>query len=362
MLIPPEETRKRDRRIEGLDAIRFICALIVVLDHNGLFPIFTGLDRSTGVGWFLAGAYRASVSGPAAVIVFFVISGLCIHYPYRNGRFPALVPFYTRRYLRIGIPLVGAIAFAQLVGMKYSLLENSVLWSIVCELIYYTLYPLLLLIRHKFGWRFLLPLAFAGSAAVILFDPAAKNYPAYGAKATWLLGLPCWLLGCRLAEQLDQARVVPSKYQIWTWRTACWLGSVFCLFLRFHGGIGYPYTLNVFAIVVFLWLAREARYASIHPHPGWLAWMGTWSYSIYLIHRPAQHAWNLLERPEYGPMADWLLSYTFVLLLAFAFFLAVEWPSHEFSRWISKRFVAPRMPSGSDIGPVGEYAAYRSAD
>ena len=51
--------------------------------------------------------------GVAAVIVFFVISGLCVHYPYaRSGHCP-LPSFFARRFLRIGIPLAVVAAFVR---------------------------------------------------------------------------------------------------------------------------------------------------------------------------------------------------------------------------------------------------------
>ena len=68
-------------RIAGLDAIRFICALIVVLAHTGRPPLTAWADTSTWFGWFIDGSAGLLFSSAAAVIVFFVISGFCIHYP-----------------------------------------------------------------------------------------------------------------------------------------------------------------------------------------------------------------------------------------------------------------------------------------
>src|SRR5262249_38787338 len=92
-------------RINGLDSIRFILACWVAIGHIGLFPLFEGVDTASKLGWLLKGLYNASVNGPAAVIVFFVISGFCIHFPFRNGDFPRLARYYPRRYFRILTPL-----------------------------------------------------------------------------------------------------------------------------------------------------------------------------------------------------------------------------------------------------------------
>ena len=128
-----------NNKINGLDSIRFVCAIWVVFGHLGLFPLLEGIDVSTKVGWFINALYNSTVSGQAAVIVFFVISGLCIHYPYRNGKQINLLTYYARRYSRITIPLLAAIFVANLLGTPYSFFEKSILWSIAAELIYYTL-------------------------------------------------------------------------------------------------------------------------------------------------------------------------------------------------------------------------------
>jgi peptidoglycan/LPS O-acetylase OafA/YrhL len=41
----------------------------------GNFPLLEGIDTSSKIGWLVKGLYDATINGPAAVIVFFVISG-----------------------------------------------------------------------------------------------------------------------------------------------------------------------------------------------------------------------------------------------------------------------------------------------
>src|SRR5438105_9261680 len=129
------------------------------------------MDTSTRVGWLAKGLYAATINGPAAVIVFFVVSGFCIHYPYRNGEALRPLQYYPRRYLRILLPLAGAIALANSVGVELSLFDGTVLWSIVCEEVYYLLYPFLLPLQSRYGWGTLIALAFAGATVVAWTDP-----------------------------------------------------------------------------------------------------------------------------------------------------------------------------------------------
>ena len=91
------------RHIVGLDSIRFALAFLVVLGHFG---------GGLGPGTFTEGPARwirllcnLTHNGPAAVIAFFVVSGLCIHYPNRHQRTIRILPFYVRREIRILIPL-----------------------------------------------------------------------------------------------------------------------------------------------------------------------------------------------------------------------------------------------------------------
>jgi hypothetical protein len=75
------------------------------------------------------------------------------------------------------------------------------------------------------------------------------------------LGLPCWLLGVRMAERLDLfcLRSV-TVIQIWFWRCGIWVLSVALSTLRFHTIIGFPWILNVFAVAAAWWLQREISY------------------------------------------------------------------------------------------------------
>ncbi len=78
------------------------------------------------------------------VIVFFVISGFCIHFPFAgSNRRPRLKEFYTRRFLRLLVPVAIAIPLSGLIGVELALFHESILWSLLAELIYYICYPVL---------------------------------------------------------------------------------------------------------------------------------------------------------------------------------------------------------------------------
>ena len=330
----PTDTPARAGKIWGLDAIRFVCAFWVVLGHYEL-PLPFGHGQSSRFLRILDGGLHAAFVGVAAVMVFFVISGFCIRYPFRHGETPAWGEYFLRRYLRIGLPLVASVLLVRLAGAKPTLWENSVLWSLYAEIVYYTVYPLLAWAQRRVGWNVLLAGAYVAALLVILRDPHAALYAAYGVGLTWVVGLPCWLLGCRLADQADGLTAVRVP-AIWLWRVGVWVASVLCSVLRFHGNVGYPLTLDVFAVLVFFWLRQEIRQFRFRRPPDLLERAGGWSYSLYLMHFPALWAFGalgLLRLPLPGA-ALWLMEIALALGAAYVFYTLVERPSH----WLARQF------------------------
>lgn len=336
-------------RVGGLDSIRFVCALWVLFGHLGFFPLVSRIDRTNPLGYFIAGSYGNFVSGPAAVIVFFVISGFCIHYPFRGGAPIPLRSYYARRYARVLIPMAAAILLGHPLGINLGVLTDSILWSLVCEEIYYLIYPGLLRIRRSIGLKALLAAAFVAAYAVVLIrDPRAGNYPSYGVALNWVLGLPCWLLGCALAEA-DWGKA-PSTREIWAWRGGVWLASALCSVLRFHSPLKYPWTLNVFAILAAVWLAKELSRARVVAPASWLEGAGKWSYSMYLVHLHSDALYARLHVPYLGDVLQWLVTTGFALCLSYAFYRVVEKPSHELARAIGRRLLAPAsVPAVSEV-------------
>jgi peptidoglycan/LPS O-acetylase OafA/YrhL len=104
----------RNIRYPVLDALRFFLAFWVVMAHFGIFPLFAGVNGATFVGRTLVHGWSSIVFGTPAVIGFFVISGFCIHLPFRNNAKLETGRYYARRYTRILIPLIGALFVSRL--------------------------------------------------------------------------------------------------------------------------------------------------------------------------------------------------------------------------------------------------------
>ncbi len=80
---PFPATNPGRERVRGVDTLRLIATLWVVFYHCKFIRTDDPKRNTTGFWASLLNAYDAPLSGQAAVGLFFVISGFCIHYPNR---------------------------------------------------------------------------------------------------------------------------------------------------------------------------------------------------------------------------------------------------------------------------------------
>jgi peptidoglycan/LPS O-acetylase OafA/YrhL len=332
------------KRIEGLDSIRFVCAFVVVLFHCGVVPR-EALGTST-FGFLIGAALRSFFNGPAAVIIFFLISGFCIHFPFRDGTSVDLWSYYSRRLIRICGPTLSALIIWKWIGVREKIDDPGIIWSVICEAQYYLLYPLLLRLKQRIGWW---PLIVGVGLVAYIFafsqvpaiERAAGGYPAFGS-LNWLIGLPCWLMGCCLADQCERFPQ-PSPIKIWLIRIWVFATSVVLLILKSHPPSIYlsnPFTLNLFAGLGYFWLGLEIAYRREISAPALLEWAGKWSFSLYLMHPAANRLVTL--QPWLDPMvsSNWrdLFFVACSFPIAYAFYLIVESPFHRLAITVSRRF------------------------
>ncbi len=321
----------RKVRLDGLDFLRGLCALSVVLGHVALPPF----DGGT-LGAMFRFLMQIVSNGPAAVMVFFVVSGLCIHMPQAGGRDLHVPTFYLRRGFRIGIPMAAGWVLAWGSGAfgEY----NGVLWSLVAEAIYYALYPLLRSAASRIGWPSLVGISAMGALALLATDPKAVEYPAFGMGFTWILGLPIWLLGCVMAESLHRKQTKADPLRLWVSRFALVVASAIAVVARWKLGpyaIGFPWTLSAFGVVAWLWLEQELRsFGAGAPHRV-LDQLGAGSYSLYLVHPVVVHmGWEWFGKDGGdGPLFRLSLVAASIAMAAI-FFHVVEKPSHRLAKSI----------------------------
>lgn len=324
-LVSTAAPRVSSERLLVLDALRFLAALVVAISHLGV-PFFSPLKGQ--VPSLPQQLVLFFFNGPAAVMVFFLLSGFCIHLPFVGERPPALRAFYTRRVLRLVLPLLAWLPLAWVLPERT--LSLAALWSLWAELLYYLCYPALRRALARVGWAVLYGGSVTLAAAILLFHPVREGIPGYGPGLAWLLGLPVWLLGVRLAERWQAQRLQPMSHGgLWGLRVALalagWVASVLH-WKRVPDGV----LLNLYAWLAAAWLGQELLCAQGRTLPSKLVAAGGWSYSLYLTHIGVGMA-ILTWLPLPAPLAS-ACALLVALAVAWLFGRGIEAPAHRLAR------------------------------
>jgi len=336
--------RPRDGTFHFINVLRFVSAGWVVLAHLGAPPLDT-LCITAGLGQYtllVRKALIAPFSGVAAVMVFFVVSGFCIHFPFVNGKRHHARSFLAQRLTRIGLPLAAAVMLHQVFGTVPWF--KNIVWSIYCEIIYYLGYPLLRPLIAGIGAGRLVTLTFVVSWLFCLLpEDGYGHIIAYGDGWTWLVCLPAWLCGCLLAEWIAGKLPVPNavaRATAWItehqWlvgtRVAVWALSSVLLVLGMEEMVPFKYSVPAFALVVMVWLFAELKRPCAE---SWMSSAGFAGYSIYLCHPAA----NLIKQdhfPALHPLLFWCVRIAMVAAVCALFYFVIEKPSHQLARKLGR--------------------------
>jgi peptidoglycan/LPS O-acetylase OafA/YrhL len=334
----------RLENVVGLDSVRFLAALCVALGHGANFPLGDYVPAKVGIWRLLADLNENMFNGTAAVLVFFVVSGFCIHYRFAAGASFRTGPFLCRRILRIAIPMVVAMTLARLAGEKAVGAVNTVIWTLFCELIYYALYPALRIGFRRFGALACTLIAFGASLALILAKLDFALYWQFTIFLTWLVCLPVWLLGCLLAESVAIRKPTGVGREVWLWRAIGWSYATLegAYFIYGPVKIGHPILMLPFGVYLFFWMEREISYFQQTPPPAVLEWAGKWSYSVYLIH-PIVLMMLLPLAETLNPTALWAVKLIAILAASYTFYALVERPARQLGR-SAEKYLARRSP------------------
>ena len=325
--------------IRGIDSLRFVLALIVVLHHLEN-PYAQALKNSSPLFGKYLGVFLANLfNGPAAVIAFFVISGFVVHNPIKNKDYD-IKKFLIRRWVRIGIPLI----VVSTVAYFYDNFVITTIWSLYCELVYYTIYPILR--KIKGSWRLKFQISFA-IYLIMLFIFCQNDikslvlhkdlgywgtYWQLGNYRSWIMGLPAWILGVLIAEKLTTENIKNAAVtfrQLVNYRMGAFTLSVVLEFLKFHSFVSDMIVLNFFALLLFVWIQKEIYYYQNHAPNSQLEYGGKFSYSLYLVH-------GMCIKFILSFLALNIYTYPIFLVLivglSYLTYLLVENPSHKLAQ------------------------------
>lgn len=312
------------KRIEALDAIRFICAFIVFLQH---FTLPTWIENPS-----ITSIYNIIVNGTAAVCVFFVISGYCIHTMEKNNK-STFKDFIIARSLRLLPPLLPALALASYLDVSYHPVTGWITWSLVCEFAYYIIYPSLSKLTNTFDWKKITIISFALSIAAMLFWP--KSGSIWDIAPVIIAGLPCWLLGVLLADEPPQK--TPTSFRLAGWRATTVLAAIIYK-ATIKSGVDAMLIAPYFSIIVFYWIRAETNTPNTNIK-NYISKAGKWSYSLYLFHVLAIQMVARIPHVHViiTGIYAWVFDLLFVIFICWILSRVFETPSHHASRWWGRR-------------------------
>lgn len=318
--------------VRGLDTLRFISALWVAFGHGAALPLKTLLAGKGAFGDAIAAANGVLFNGIAAVMVFFVISGFCIHHAGLQAPNQGLGAYFVRRFGRILPPLAVIHLIRSLVDQPLSDAAGSVLWSVYCEIVYYALYPLLRRLFARWGiWPVLLGSGLVSSGMIATHWSFVYEWQ-FGIFGTALLCLPTWLVGCLIAQRNADGCLTRLPGSAWLWRAGAIMFGALSMTLLYHGPVrvGLPISMLIFSAYCYGWIQNEIpalRGAKI----ALLEWAGGWSYSFYLVHNMVLAASEPFET-GIDPLLLWAARIAAILILSYLFYRLVELPSHQLAR------------------------------
>jgi peptidoglycan/LPS O-acetylase OafA/YrhL len=299
-------------RLAGLDGIRGLAALYVVINHVFLraFPGYPVDHAPFWAGWFIYGRF--------AVVVFIVLSGFSLALsPARHGwRLDAVSRFAVRRARRILPPYWAALAFSLAVAWLIvpqpgngvpdakSVLVNGLLvqnvvgahspnaafWSMAVEAQLYIAFPLLLLMVRRWSAIVMVATVALVIAAVGIFGPHIARLDTFVIQsppdlaALFAVGvLAAGIVGASSVRrswpwpQLALAAAMPVLVTVW------WQGSVWTLDHLYWVDLALGPAIA--CLLAGLATGRPlplSRVLDTRP----MRSLGSFSYSLYLTHAP----------------------------------------------------------------------------
>ena len=317
---------KRPIHLNYLDGLRGLAALWVACSHLWRFQHLWEPGMLGFLTNWLSYAHLA-------VDTFIVLSGFCLAIPVARTETlkKGVVDFYKRRARRILPPLYACIAFSLALGLltdrlghghsapvtgatifanvfllqdllpAYNTL-NIPLWSVALEWKIYFFFPLLLLVKRRYGSA-----AALGSSAVIGYSIMAlllAKYPIkeQGLTCPWYLllfatGMCTSLLAFRETTSQKQAYLKVGRWALLL--SAAATAVLLCLYPIsaqsqdvYFGKLPLIDPIAGVCVASFLFLLKASDHQgfanSVRTFLSWrpLVFIGTFSYSLYLIHLP----------------------------------------------------------------------------
>jgi peptidoglycan/LPS O-acetylase OafA/YrhL len=362
-----------------IDALRGIAAIIVLISHVSIFGLY-GYEHTLAT-W---PPTRILSAGHQAVILFFVISGFALYLLFeRLAHVRARwLTFIFVRFLRLYPPYLASLLLALLVVNAPALFGsvpppgapsiasghltpgtlighllmigkfdveaiNPPIWTLVYEARLSLLFPIIYWLVAKADWR---PLAAMGAIwlADIGYSAAcdlrylAEDPVLYSTMRTAGLSSTFFIGAIVAKHRIEIAGWISTR------RPRVILSLLLLSIVVFMYSYGYSWPQRTSQTVRHLAEAFAAAASAFFialaisvPAPakrGMLGFLGTISYSLYLVHQVAIMAVVLVFYGSFPAPALWVISIAASIGLAWLFYLAVEKPSKAAARTVRLRF------------------------
>jgi peptidoglycan/LPS O-acetylase OafA/YrhL len=333
----PEAERPRSAgRLVSVDLLRGVAVLLVVIAH--LRFSWRGVFDDGKSEAFPAWLAQITDYGVYGVNLFLVLSGFCIHMGWARKMAdvpPHFVAFWKRRLYRLYPPyfaalvctvialttanamagrghagvtgLLGYASTSQLILDMILLLfllqnlndaghriGNGPFWTLALEEQLYALYFALLYFRRRFGWLFAISLTFVVSVLWHIVG-ISLQWPGWWyaiGPARWFE----WSLGA-LAVEAYLGRTTLPAWILSGWLLPPLLGAAILL-TRLAADQHHPlfavgfvtrdlsFGLVFFSLINLAWQHERSTWVRTAQLARFLAWLGLFSYSVYLVHAP----------------------------------------------------------------------------
>lgn len=406
--ITVEQARKHFDHLDLLDYARAVAIISVVAFHclcaSGAQLFWSTWSRNLNVPFFNLLLLPVNL-GSLGVAIFFVVSGFCIHLSFqRQGR--SYADFFIRRFFRIYPAYLAALLFFALLFPKSCLIFsgpssnqawtqllshlllihnflpgtymaiNPAFWSLAIEVQLYVLYPILLFLVGQLGWkRTMVILAIieaiihTGKAVALLNETSGHHFLSRSLDGIFicLYGLGrspfaywfSWSLGALIADSYLQQKPQPLARV----SPVVWVGcTALCFLVRPLSEFMFMMGCLASAAVLSRLLTNKVQINPDRFSLKFLSKIGTWSYSLYLLHQPLIWAVPIAWLSSYGHAAEFVFlgfAALAVVPLSFLLYRTVEAPSIKAAKNLIKMLRSVRQ---SDVELPVTAPSSRNAD
>lgn len=386
----------KGNRIESLDSLRGIAAMIVVIFHCLLsFSLFYEANYEFNfanrlVEIFTVTPLHTLWAGKESVFLFFVLSGFVLMIPFTNNKKPKYSFYLIKRTCRIYIPYIIVMfisvvltflfwGYNNLEGMSTSYENrwnhgvslksliayvaminydtanvNGVVWTLFVEMKISLILPLFLLILSKFNWKKGLFLSFIiNTVLLVIVNFGVRNAPFLPLRAIFIFlnGVfeynYLFILGAVLAKQRHELKKfesmkLSSKYLILL-LSLILINSRWVAYITDFQLALFENTVASLGIALLFFVVLSTNRIDIFLSKKYLTYLGKISFSLYLVHIPVLMLTTVFLSDFIPVWLAFCLVPILCIPVAHLSYMCIEKPAMDMGRKVANRFESKKL-------------------